>query len=749
MVLGSKGKKVRKKSSLTTFFKGFGILLLTIGIISCLVGAGFVSTYIVEALNFDIGDYQLNVTSYVYGLEQSGEYVEYEHLGADLNSMWVSTDNIPKHMGNAFVAIEDERYFGHFGVDIKRTFGAVINFVLKGSSDYGGSTITQQLVKNITGDKSAKPDRKIREMFRAVALETQMNKEQILEYYMNIIYLGEGCYGVQAASLNYFNKDVSKLSIAEAACIAGITQSPTRFDPFVNPEENKRKQEVVLAKMLELGKISPQERDDAVKEKLVFNKNGSAANRTNYQSYFTEALIKEVVQDLINEKKMSEAAAKKLIYNNGLKIYSTVNVALQRDMEKVFYDMKNFPKLKGSVQPQAAMVVMDPYTGAIIGLIGGAGPKSADMVLNRAIDSPRQPASSIKPVSIYGPAIEKNLIAPASVVIDETIKIGDWEPKNYYNSFKGAVTIREAVIDSMNIPAIKIGQMLGAETSYAYLTEKLGISTLDGKQDKNLSALALGGMSTGVTVKELTAAYASFANEGIYSNPYTYTQVLDQNNKVILEKHKKTEQVFSPQTAYLMTSILKSTAEGPLGRPSLLASRMPSAGKTGTTSDDKDRWYIGYTPYYIAGVWYGYDIPAPMPYSTTGFTAHKLWKLVMTGLHDGLKNKSFEKPQGIVTATVCKYSGNRPLDTCPLNTDEFKAGTVPKIMCDGVHKGAPTPSPSPSPTPESSPSTGPTPPSETVTDGSTPVNTTASQSGQELITPKPAVKTTAPVPIAN
>ncbi len=715
-------KKNRKKKKYTgrKVFNIIGILFLLTGIIASCIAVWFGVTILIDAFNFDISNYKMDVASIVYATDKNGDLVEYEQLNSSTRRIWVDIKNIPDHVQKAAVAIEDERFYSHQGMDLKRTLGAFLSYAL-GRSDYGGSTITQQLVKNLTEERKATPTRKIREIFRALVLETQLEKDEILEYYLNVVYFGSGSNGIQMASHVYFDKDVSELTLAEAASIVGITQHPATLDPYINEENNKEKQEVVLAKMLELGYISREEHDEAVAQKLAFT--SSEEEFIDYNnSYFTEAMAKEIANDLALKMDIPYEQASMLVYSGGLKIYSTADIEVQRAIEKVFEDSDNtsyFPKLSGEVQPQASMVVISPEDGSVLGLVGGIGKKNGNLILNRAVDTYRQPGSSIKPIAAYGPAIELNLLSPGSILVDEPFSRGGWSPQNWYRGYKGNVTVRHAVSQSMNIPAIKTVEMIGVEKSFDFAKNKLGLHSLDEDKDKNLSSLALGGMYNGVSVLKLTAAYGAFAGEGIYTAPYTYTKVVDSKGKVLLEKDIEKKRVFSEQTAYLMTSILKTTAEGSLGSPARIPG-MVSAGKTGTTNDDKDRWYIGYSPYYLGGVWYGYDIPANVPYSRTSVVAHKLWKAVMTDLHKDLKNKAFEKPSGITGATICTITGKLAVEgVCPSQYEEFKKGEVPSATCstEGHEtpktEGTPDPSASPGATPLASglPNPSATPPS--------------------------------------
>ncbi len=702
-------RKKNKKSSLSRkLLKIAGVCCLLVGIVASFILIWNVATMVIDAYSFDITKYKTDVASLIYALDEDGEYTEYEQIHSSTKRLWVTIDKIPKHAQQAAIAIEDERFYTHQGMDIKRTAGAVLGFVT-GMSDYGGSTITQQLIKNVTGEWDDKPTRKMKEILRALVLETQMDKDEILEYYLNVIYFGNGSHGLQMAAHTYFGKDAADLSLAEAASIIGITQNPSTFDPFENPDKNKEKQEIVLQKMLELGFIDQKTHDEAVSEKLKFESD-EAVDNTSINSYFTEMLIDELSNDLAKEEKIPLEQAKQRVYTGGLKIYATVEEKVQSSMEKVFEDSGNktfFPRLSGEIQPEAAMVVLNPETGAVVGVCGGKGKKEANLLLNRAVDSKRQPGSSIKPIAAYGPAVELDLLTPSSIIVDEPFEYNDWKPNNWYKGFKGNVSMREAVVQSMNIPAIKTVLDVGVETSFDFVTNKLGITSLDKVNDKNLAPLALGGLTDGVSVLELTAAYGAFANEGLYTRPYTYTKVIDRYGNTVIEKKITTEQVFSEATASIMTSVLKSTAEGSLGISAKLAKGMPSAGKTGTTNDDKDRWYIGYTPYYLGGVWYGYDTPKLLPYSATRVVSHRIWQAVMNDIHKDLDVVKFEDSRDVTYVNVCAATGKLPNSTCTVKREIFKKGHTPTSYCKG-HETEPDVSASPSPDSSASPDATPT-----------------------------------------
>ena len=680
----SSRKKPKKEISKKKVILGAIAAVILVFVIWVLAGVDFGFINSVDKLS-------LNLMSVVYGRDDKGEFTEFEYISAGEKRVWASYDEISEDYKDAFVSIEDERFYKHHGIDIKRTTGAVINEVF-GKSTYGGSTITQQLVKNITGDKERSYVRKFREIIRALVLETKLSKDEILEMYMNSIYLGQGCYGVEAASNFYFGKSADELSLAQCACIAGITQYPSRFDPIANPEANKEKQMLVLDKMLELGYINQEEYDEASTEELDFSNAGKTKVLSN-QSYFVDQVIEDVISDLQSEKGYSETVASQLVYGGGLKIYATVNPKVQSAMEDVFENEANFPNTSGDVKPEAAMVVSDVTTGEVVGIIGGRGEKTQDRVLNRATHSNRQPGSSIKPVAVYAPALDTGIITNATIIDDSEVSYGSWTPKNYYNSFYGNMTVRRAVELSSNIPAVKVLDDLGVSRSYDYMKNRLNFSTIvDGVKkngkvytDKNLSSLALGGLTNGVKVIELNAAYNTIANSGIYMEPITYLKVLDAEGKVILENKQKVNSAFREDTAYLTTQLLKSVVDYGTGAGAKI-SGMDTCGKTGTTDDDNDRWFAGYTPYYTGTVWFGYDTPRTVVVYG-GNPALNLWKKVMTKIHSGLASKTFTRPSNVGSAYICTESGELAGEECNSILEFFAKGKAPSVTCDGTkHK---------------------------------------------------------------
>ena len=664
------------KKPLKVFLKVF-LSIVLIGVF--VVGVGFFAVFsglIDTTTDLNLDDYDMDLSSFVYCQDpDTGEYSEYERLYADENRVWADLEEIPDHVKNAAVAIEDERFYSHNGVDLLSTTKAAFKYIFSSSTARGGSTITQQLVKNLTGYSEKNVVRKITEMMRAIQLEKQLSKDEILELYLNSFYLGEGCNGIKSAAQFYFDKDVSELSVAEGACLVGITQYPTLYDPLINPEENKKKQELVLSKMYELKYIDKQTYEEALNEELKFFGNNGGVNESK-QSYFVDEIIRDVINDLQEELGYTESVATKMLYSGGLKIYATVDPEIQEIVDDVFSDPDNLAAGKNGT-PQASMCVMDPYTGEVKAIVGGFGEKTGSLTLNRATQSLRQPGSSIKPIAVYAPAIENGIIKPMDVYEDKPLTIGTWSPKNYYKGFKGKVSVKYAVQQSINTVPIQILQKLGVNKSYDFLTQKLGITSLV-ESDRNLAALALGGLTNGISNIEITAAYCAFANDGVYNTPITYTKVEDNKGNIILEKKTKTNVAMKSSTARTMNGLLKSVCDAGTGTYARFSGSYTIAGKTGTTDDDKDRWFVGYTPYYCAAVWVGYDQNQTLSFYNSNPTI-PLWRKVMENVHSvkKLPSKSFkytsipdvtiekETEFDVMEGKICTVSNMIATSLCP------------------------------------------------------------------------------------
>ncbi|MBR5506981.1 MAG: penicillin-binding protein [Clostridia bacterium] len=665
----SETKKIKKEKSRRRAGTGFRVFVIALKCLSVLMLVAIVGAalWFYSLFDFSFGDdfttFDMRLSSTIYYSDKYGNLIEYEQFKSSEKRIWVDIEDVPKDLQHAFVAIEDERFYSHSGVDLKRTLGAAINVFLKGDSSYGGSSITQQLVKNITKDNERTSSRKLREITRAIVLESKMDKEQILEMYMNSIYLSQGVHGVQAAANVYFGKDVSKLSLAECACIAGITQYPTTYDPIVNPKNNKKKQLLVLGKMLELGYINNEQYNDAASEELVFENPDEHMDdfTDDGQSYFADYIFEQAKADLMKEFDYTEQFAEDLLCNGGLKIYATVDPEIQSTMEEYYENDANFPNPGGSDLLQSAMVVMEPSSGEIKGIVGGRGKKDGLRVLNRASMSKRQPGSSIKPIAVYAPALEENVINLSSYVGNSKITIGTWTPKNSNGNYTPPVPVKTAVAWSYNVPAVNVLKEMGIDVAFDYLKNKLHISSIidsvtrNGKEysDKNLS-LALGGMTDGATPLEMTAAYSAIANGGMYIEPTSYTKIYDRNGKLFYEKKQQKNRAFSKETAFLTHQLLFGVTSSGTAAGSKIGQN-DTCGKTGTTDKNMDKWFIGYTPHYCAGVWFGYDKPKAINTGTN--PSITVWKNIMTKIHEDLDPETFEAPKGIVKAKVCPYTG--------------------------------------------------------------------------------------------
>ncbi|MGM9551334.1 MAG: transglycosylase domain-containing protein [Clostridia bacterium] len=695
----AKKKKQRNKflSGLFMTLKVLCVLFLVLITIAGGVIFGSLVGYIDNIELLDLKQMSVNLTSFVYAVDEYGTEHQLEVLYDEENRVWADLEEIPDHLKNAFVAIEDERFYTHKGFDIKRTVGAAIGYIqqkITGSSEstYGGSTITQQLIKNITGEDDYSIDRKIQEIYRAYKLEQEIDKDEILELYLNTIYLSQQCNGVKSASKVYFNKELSELTLSECATIAAITQFPTKYDPKRNPENNRQRRDVILNKMYELGYITYPEYAEAKATEVVTVAKEESTGYSSTTSYYTDALIDQIVNDLVEQKGYTKAIAEKLLYCGGFKIYSAMNTNVQSIMDAYYANLDNFPKTSGDTIVQSSMVVIDPTTGYVAGVVGGRGVKEASRTLNRATQTLRQPGSSIKPIAIYAPAVEYGLVTPQTIVSDTPVTIGDWSPRNDDRSFRGNITVASALAGSRNVPAVKILQRVGLERSFSFLTKNMHISSLvesreeNGKvfSDKGFASIGLGGLTDGVSVLEMAAAYVPFASKGSYYEPSFYTKVLDPSGEVILERTPKAQPAISETTAVTMTQMLQGVVTSGTGTSARLSS-MPSAGKTGTTSNNYDRWFVGYTPYYVGAVWYGYDTPKSLR-GISGNPSAKVWKGVMEQIHSNLPYKDFNTLGATSKVLLCAQSGLLPNSTCEsLAHGDYSESARPTTRCT-IHK---------------------------------------------------------------
>ena len=604
-------------------------------------------------------------------------------LGSERKKIKVENEDMPENLKDAYVSIEDERYYKHHGVDIKRTGSAIINYVIHlGNSSFGGSTITQQLVKNLTGDNSGSITRKVKEWWKAYLLECYFSKEEILDMYLNIIYVGPNIYGVGAGSQYYFSKDIQSLTLAECAFLAGINNSPNSYNPFDNETDNTEKITkrtiTVLDKMLELEYITQEEYDTAVSEVnngLKFEQ-GTVESNDGIYSYHTDALINEITQDIADKKNITEDFATNYLYLGGLTINSTQNSSIQDETETEFNKRQyQIASREGGDPAQAAMVIIDHQTGQVVACVGGLGEKDTARGLNRAIQSTRQTGSSIKPLAVLAPGIDKKKFTAATIYADEeTTFAGNYKPVNY-DGYLGDITVRRAVESSQNIPFVEMMEQIGVKTSISYLKD-MGITSLTEK-DESLS-LALGGLDKGITPLEMAAAYATVANDGEYIEPTFYTEITNQAGKTVVKAKPESHRVFSKQVAYILKEILTQPVTGSNGTATYCAiSGMDVAAKTGTTDENYDRWLCGFTPYYTAATWFGYDQNETIYFNRQN-PAGIIWANVMKNIHSGLGNATFEKPSWIQTETICADSGGIANSGCTNTYEEyFLLGTKP------------------------------------------------------------------------
>lgn len=626
--------------------------ILLIGVVTALIFvcifAFYVKTCITPSLDIDLNDFTLNQSSIIYYKDSNGDYQKLTTVKSSENRIWIDGDQIPQHMKDALVAIEDKRFYTHKGVDWFRTAHAALN-MFTGGSTFGGSTITQQLIKNLTQQDDITVQRKLLEIFQALDLEKNYDKDEILEYYLNAVYFGEGCYGVQTAAQTYFGKDAKDLSVAEAASIVGITNLPTYYDPFYSVENNKERQENVLREMYKQGYLKKAEYEEAKNEELDFVRGENSPGSSNVYSYYEEVVLSDVIGDLAKAKGISRNAASQLVHNAGYEIYACIDKDIQAKVDAIYTDPEKLPKTYGSTksQLQSAIVIIDQATGEIKALRGGTGDKTINYGLNRATGTTRPPGSSIKPIAVYGPAVEYGLISPSTLVLDKDEKHvqlthTSWYPKNSPNSYDGIITITTALQKSKNTVAAQIVDKLTPSASLEFLRSRLGVTSLI-DSDADYAAMALGEPHYGITVREMAQAYTALANDGVFTYSRTYTMVKDRSGKIILDNQPQTIQAFSQNTARTMTYMLNNAATYGTGHESRL-SNMPVAGKTGTTSANRDRWFCGYTPYYTCAVWTGYDTPETMAFS--GNPATQIWQKVMSAVHADLPRKEFNISYG-------------------------------------------------------------------------------------------------------
>lgn len=671
-----------------------------------------VTTVLVSAIVYVKGDLVVNLdeykanqnqTSFVYAYDKSGATVELARLHGEEDRVWVDLDDMSPYLKEAFIALEDTRFMKHHGVDWIRTFGVIIKPKNIGQ---GGSTITQQLIKNITNNKEVTIVRKYREILMALNLEENYNKDVILEAYLNTLYLGSGCYGVKTASEKYFGKDVSELDAAECACLAVITKAPTKYNPLLNPEENLKRRNHCLKLMYDKGKgcLNEEEYNAATTENLIFTnspdyvpsdkiKDTKTANEEEkvINSFYVDYVIQAVRDDLMEKYGYSKQQATNQIYYGGLKIYTAVDLDVQATLEDVYVNRKSFPDMvskKDGSKVQSAMTIMD-YQGRIVAMVGQAGAKTQNRGLNRAANSYRQPGSTIKPLATYAPAIDMNIYNYSSMIKDYAIAVnGSLWPHNVDKSLGSGnnVTVKYAIQKSLNtVPARIINYDVGIDNSFNFLRDNFHLSRLDEKEDRTLSPLATGALTNGTTTVEMAAAYATFGNGGLYYKPYAYYKVTNSSGSeiVLSNENPASQRAISEETSDIMCELLQTVDTSYYGTASNVR-KFQIMAKTGTTSSDKDRWFCAGTPYYVAAVWVGFDSPETLNASVN--PGGKIFFRVFDDIHKGLDAKQFPKSSGTVEKSFCSRTGKLASSNCgSTQKGWYKITSLPAVCtsCSG------------------------------------------------------------------
>lgn len=712
------------------------VICITSGVFAYMLG-NYLQEDVIPNADFDVESFDLDQSSFIYYLDSDNNIKELQQINTTIDRVWATYDEIPQDMVHAAVAIEDKRFFQHQGVDWFTTTKACFNMFLGSRSTFGGSTITQQLIKNLTQEDDVTVRRKVLEIFRALQFEERYTKEEVMEWYLNTIYLGENCYGVQTAARTYFGKDVTDLTAAECASIISITNNPSLYDPYISMERNRERQLTVLDEMNKQGYLTDEEYEEAVDQKMVFTsvyQKGELYTCPNcalvgsrstfdhitedgdyYQcpncgaivdippleteegyTYFEDTVIRDVCYDLMEKYGYTYDVCMQMIKTGGYHIYTTIDTDVQKLVDNVYQDLDKIPTTNSSQQPQSAIVVIENATGDIVAMAGGVGEKNNYLGWNRATQSTLQPGSAIKPVSVYSPAMELGVINPATALFDGPLY--DNYPKNYDWTYSGYTTILDGVSQSMNTIACRVVDQIGEEYSFDFAKNKFGISTLiesenvngTDKTDIALAPLAMGALTYGVTVRNLTTAYATFTNNGVWRESRTYTKVLDSDGNIVLDNVQESRQILSKKTVDYMNYMLYYAVNYGTASPARI-SGMSVAGKTGTTSDDNDRWFAGYTPYYTAVVWFGFDMPETI--YLTGNTSNpsaRLWHAVMEPLHEGLEDRDLYDRSAMTTVSICTESGKLATDACRADPRKYSCvmstslypEDVPSESCD-------------------------------------------------------------------
>ena len=712
---GRSRKKRGRGSPAGTVFKVLGTLLLIglcTGAILCCFAAVYIKTVIFPIADLSLDDFQLGENSVMYYTDKNtGADKELVTLLNTTSSIWVDFEDIPQDLIDAAVAIEDQRFWTHPGVDWRRTGRAVLS-MFTGGEISGGSTITQQLIKNLTDYNETTVKRKVIEIVRALRFTQNNSKDDTITWYLNVIPLGSGCEGVGSASYEYFGKPVSELSLAECASLIAITNNPSKYGPYSSArvptketgelwtakQWNKWRQENVLREMLKQGMISQEEHDAAVAEELVFVRGENEEAPSQVYSWYEETVISDVKADLKEKYQLSESRVSQLLSSGGLRIYTCLDPDIQAAVEKIYTnrDNLNYTSSDGQLM-QSSITIIDNSSGDVVAIAGQFGEKEGNRLSNYANSAKRQPGSSLKPLAVYSPAIEMGLISPITIVDDYPYNDSNgtgWPINSGAANYKGLTTVRQGLTHSVNTIAVRIlADKVTPRASFDFVQDRYKIDLVEARQvgnqiksDIDVAPLSMGGLTDGVCTRDMAEAYATFPNNGVYTYSRTYTRVEDSAGNILLDNESRRETVIKDTTAYYMNSMLTNVVTSGTAAGHGLTN-MTAAGKTGTTSENYDRWFVGYTPYYTAAVWTGYERNSKMSLRG-GNPALNLWEKVMEEVHAGLPNKKFPVPSGLTSVQYCMDSGLRATEYCALDprgsrvaSDSLFQEEVPSEVC--------------------------------------------------------------------
>ncbi len=770
--LASRSTMMGKKTHVSVLRIIF-ISLIAILVIGGCLGIGVMKGLIDDAPDIsDVNIVPVGEATFVY--DADGNQLQ-KLTAPDSNRMPVDLDQIPKDLQYAVVAIEDERFYEHNGIDIRGILRAAVRGITTGTFSEGASTITQQLIKNnvftdwVNESTLQRFQRKFQEWYLALELEKQVDKDEILENYLNTINLGNGNYGVQAAAQDYFGKDVSELTLSECTVLAGITQNPTRYNPITNPENNAQRRQEVLDHMLEQEYITKEQYDECLADNVydrIQSIEQEEENEDTTYSYFIDELTEQVIQDLQDKRGYTEQQAYNALWSGGLRIYTTQDPDIQQICDEEYSDSSNFPSgsqveldyaltvrhpngeeenysaemleqyfienessdfsllfdsqesaqahvdaykayvlsdgsevvaetVHFTPQPQSSLCIIDQHTGYVKAIVGGRGEKSTSLSLNRATNTTRQPGSTFKPLAAYAAALNECDMSLATTFEDEPFTYDNGEPLyNADRQYHGTVTMRESIVHSYNIPAVKCMIDITPELGVEYL-EKFGFSSLvtepvdiNGESYDDLNAsTAIGGITYGVSNLELTAAYAAIANNGVYIKPVFYTRILDSDGNVVIDNTPEKTTVIKPSTAYLLTSAMEDViSEGTGTRVQF--DGMHLAGKTGTTDNYRDLWFCGFSPYYTCSVWAGYDDNTVLPAGESRTYQQTLWRNIMERIHENLVDTEFKMPSTVEEASICTRTGLLATSSCNAVTEYFDIDQIPTQYCSGHYSSS-------------------------------------------------------------